>query len=162
MSTTSVVDKLTPFEDRICRVNLHYSREEWRKWANEAIPHAREIQARLMSNVDYKALRTIAIETGCGIASEMIPMLWPLDDATFPYANNRAAKNTAKPGDLFVCPAFSVPFVVLRLLKRNGKKQDIEVLRGPEFGKFYWHADHNNLFFRCLTKRDAKKLGVST
>lgn len=155
-----IIDKLTPFSDRVISINLHYSSEQWRRWFAEASSLARIKQVELMSMVDFNGLQKAAELAGCSVAGEGIPMLWPLDPATFEFYSNKPAKNSTKPGDVMACPTFTGPAAIVQVVSRKGKKQKLQILRGPDTGSFNWHADHNNLFFRCLGKRDMKRLGL--
>jgi hypothetical protein len=156
-----IVDQMTPFSDRVISINVHYSSVEWRRWFAEASALARIKQAELMSMVDFQGLLEAARLAGCSIAGDDMPMLWPLDPATFEFCKNKPAKNSTKPGDVLACPTFSGPAAVVEVVSRKGKQQRLKILRGPDSGSFMWHADHNNLFFRCVGKRDLKKLRLA-
>lgn len=153
---------LTPFEDRIIKVNIHYDTERWRIWLGAAVITVREKQAELMTMVDYRGLLEAASLYDNRIMHDNMPMLWPFDSATFEYADNKAAKNSTKPGDIMVCPTLSGPVALVEVVSRKGKQQTLKVLRCPDpmmiDKTFKWHADYNNLFFKVVQKRQLKKL----
>lgn len=152
----------TPFADRVIKINLHYSKEQWNSWISEVVIFVRQKQAELMTLIDYHGLREAASLFNNRFMDENMPMIWPLDEETFEYANNKAAKNSTKPGDILVCPTLSGPPAIVEVISRKGKQQTLKLLSGPDKSMidhhFKWHADHNNLFFRVIQKRQLKKL----
>jgi ribosomal protein S18 acetylase RimI-like enzyme len=157
-------NNMTPIGKRLLEATRHMDDEKFKKFIREAAPVVRMNQARLMAQIDYDGLMKAKEFSGqAGFTNPDMPLLWPHDAATFPQANNPPAMNTTKPGDLLWSPTFSGTPALLQVVSRNGKKQKLKIISGPDemmVGKTIdWHADQNNVMFREATAKEAKLFG---